>query len=174
MDDERFDDSTREVAGATGRRAAILTFGAAAAALLTAHDLADAEAKRGRRGRKGKQGKRGKRGRRGRRGRSGPPGIGDSVDVAGNVASLPVVSVIGDQATSVASCDGGAVLLGCGLDVFTNGVGTTPAAALDNTVSDVVPDADAATCTATLTRTGLVSGQITAAAQIQAYAMCSA
>jgi hypothetical protein len=174
MDDERFDDSTREVAGATGRRAAILTFGAAAAALLTAHDLADAEAKRGRRGRKGKQGKRGKRGRRGRRGRSGPPGIGDSVDVAGNVASLPVVSVIGDQATSVASCDGGAVLLGCGLDVFTNGVGTTPAAALDNTVSDVVPDADAATCTATLTRTGLVSGQITAAAQIQAYAICSA
>jgi hypothetical protein len=174
MDDERFDDSTREVAGATGRRAAILTFGAAAAALLTAHDLADAEAKRGRRGRKGKQGKRGKRGRRGRRGRSGPPGIGDSVDVAGNVASLPVVSVIGDQATSVASCDGGAVLLGCGLDVFTNGVGTTPAAALDNTVSDVVPDADAATCTATLTRTGLISGQITAAAQIQAYAICSA
>jgi hypothetical protein len=94
--------------------------------------------------------------------------------VAGNVASLPVVSVIGDQATSVASCDGGAVLLGCGLDVFTNGVGTTPAAALDNTVSDVVPDADAATCTATLTRTGLISGQITAAAQIQAYAICSA
>jgi hypothetical protein len=172
MDDERFDDSTREVAGATGRRAAILTFGAAAAALLTAHDLADAEARR--RGRRGKQGKRGKRGRRGRQGRSGPPGIGDSVDVAGNVASLPVVSVIGDQATSVASCDGGAVLLGCGLDVFTNGVGTTPAAALDNTVSDVVPDADAATCTATLTRTGLVSGQITAAAQIQAYAICSA
>ncbi|MDF3040090.1 MAG: hypothetical protein K0Q71_2796 [Thermomicrobiales bacterium] len=174
MDDERFDDSTREVAGATGRRAAILTFGAAAAALLTAYDLADAEAKRGRRGRKGKQGKRGKRGRSGRRGRSGPPGIGDSVDVAGNVASLPVVSVIGDQATSVASCDGGSVLLGCGLDVFTNGVGTTPAAALDNTVSDVVPDADAATCTATLTRTGLISGQITAAAQIQAYAICSA
>jgi hypothetical protein len=174
MDDDRFDDATREDAGATGRRAAILTFGAAAAALLTAHDLADAEAKRGRRGRKGKQGKRGKRGRRGRRGRSGPPGIGDSVDVAGNVASLPVVSVIGDQATSVASCDGGSVLLGCGLDVFTNGVGTTPAAALDNTVSDVVPDADAATCTATLTRTGLISGQITAAAQIQAYAICSA
>jgi hypothetical protein len=172
MDDERFDDSTREVAGATGRRAAILTFGAAA--LLTAYDLADAEAKRGRRGRKGKQGKRGKRGRRGRRGRSGPPGIGDSVDVAGNVASLPVVSVIGDQATSVASCDGGSVLLGCGLYVCTNGVGTTPAAALDNTVSDVVPDADAATCTATLTRTGLISGQITAAAQIQAYAICSA
>ena len=171
MDEERVMDIPQESRAATGRRAALVSFGAAVALLATPALDESAEACRGK---PGKRIKKGKRGRRGRRGRPGPPGIGDSVDVAGDVNSLPVVSTIGDEATSVAACDDDSVLLGCGLDVFTNGVGPTPAAALDNTISDVVPDAENATCTATLTRTGLISGQITAAAQIQAYAICSA
>jgi hypothetical protein len=66
------------------------------------------------------------------------------------------------------------VLLGCGYELSTDGVGTTPDAALNNAIADVVPDSQDRTCTATLLRTDLISGTITAQAQIQAYAICRA
>jgi hypothetical protein len=98
----------------------------------------------------------------------------ESTTVSGDVDALPVTSVIGDTATSVATCDNDSALLGCGFELSTTGGGTTPDAALDNAIADVVPDPEAVTCTATLTRTGPFSGQITAAAQIQAFAVCRA
>jgi hypothetical protein len=97
-----------------------------------------------------------------------------STVVQGNLAALPVVSVIGNEATSTATCAANSVLLGCGYELSTTGVGTTPAAALSNAIADVVPNSNTRTCTATLLRTDLISGTITAAAQIRAQAVCRA
>jgi hypothetical protein len=156
----------------TGRRAAL---GAVAAAVIAVQSFASsADAGGGNDGKRGRRGRRGRKGRRGPQGPQGPRGVDDSTVENGNLAALPVVSVIGNQATSVATCDAGSILLGCGFEVSTTGVGTNPDGALNNTIPDVVPDADDRTCTATLTRTDLISGTITAAAQIRAYAICSA
>jgi hypothetical protein len=161
-------ESTEQFAVITGRRAAL---GAVAAAVVAVQAFGDSTEASNRRG---KRGRRGRRGKKGPQGPQGPSEIVDSTVESGDIAALPVVSTIGDQATSVATCGDGSILLGCGFEVSTTGVGTTPDAALSNAIPDVVPDAGDGTCTATLTRTGLISGTITAAAQIQAYAICSA
>jgi hypothetical protein len=189
----RFDETVMNAFSATGRRSALRTAGAVALALVTAqglegvvsaaqgNDVAAEGGDSGRRGRKGKKGKKGRKGQKGAQGSQGPQGPQGpagpvtSVVVQGNIAALPVPStVIGAEATSTATCAANSVLLGCGYELSTSGGGPTPAGALNNAIADVVPNSNTRTCTATLVRTDLISGQITAAAQIRAYAVCRA
>lgn len=119
--------------------------------------------------RRGAQGERRKRKKSGRR-RS--RSVSGSVVVAGDIEALPEISDVGDEVTSVARCGSGAVLLGCGYDLSTEPPGPGSAAALSNTVSDVVPNAGDVSCRATLIRVGPILGPVAASPQIQAHAIC--
>jgi hypothetical protein len=165
-----FDATVKGLVHDTGRRGALRALGAAGIAVIAARGLgesASAAQNRNRNGNDDIEAEGNKKKRRKRRRRRVK-----STVVSGNIDELPVVSVIGDEATSVATCRSKRALLGCGYELSTSPSAPGDAAALQNTSAHVVPDAGSASCTATLTRTGLISGQIGSQARIQAFAVC--
>lgn len=146
------------------RRSALVSLAVTTGLLVLPRGGDDASA---RRHMKGERRKRKKSGRRGGRSVTG------SIVVDGTNEALPEISDVGDEVTSVARCSGGAVLLGCGYALSTDPVGPASAAALSNTVSDVVPNASDASCRASLRRVGPELGPVAASPQIRAHAICS-
>ena len=170
-----FDESANDSASSPGRRTAIRSLGAVSLALLAVQRLGESIGAR-------QQGANNNgntednnnevAGEHRRRHRRRRPARVQSFVAVGPFQALPVTPTIGEQVTSVAHCGGGSALLGCAYDVSTTGVGTDPSRALQNAIPDVVPNSPGRSCTATLLRTGTVPGGTTAAAQIQAYAIC--
>ena len=172
------DDSANDSASSPGRRTAIRSLGAVSLALLAVQRLGESIDARQQGANNNTNNNTNNNAnnndvagedRRRRPRRSAPV---QSFVAVGPFQSLPVTPTIGEQVTSVANCGGGSALLGCAYDVSTTGVGTDPTAALQNAIPDVVPNSPGRCCTATLLRIGPVPGGTTAAAQIQAYAIC--
>ncbi|MFT4040976.1 MAG: hypothetical protein QM692_22530 [Thermomicrobiales bacterium] len=155
--------------GVVGRRTALASM-AGLAGLFVASRLSDeASAKSNKK--RGKRGRRGRRGRTGSNGATGPAGPAGSQTVSGTATAAIKTAALRNE--SVATCPSGTVLLGCGFDAYTDNVGSNPIRALNHARTDLVPDSTAGTCTAALTYTDNVPGDVSATAYIIGYAICS-
>jgi hypothetical protein len=161
------DEAASDSASSPGRRMAIRSLGAVSLALLAVQRLGESIGAKQSSNNNNDVGAEHRR--RHRRRRAAPV---RSFVAAGPIQTLPVSPTIGEQITSIANCGGGSALLGCAYDVSTTGIGPDPATALQNTMPDIVPNSPGRSCTATLLRIGQVPAGTTAAAQIQAYAIC--